>query len=237
MHYPAGKKSWSTLRSLVLTLIVACLCLHCGDGRLNADKALLESGDFLSARVLYERIAAAHPKNFAAHYGLGMTWCAEAIYKTEIGLADPDDWYPAIYQMTVASHLQASGEACRTLAVLHFNLGVCYKKIGQVHEAIRRIQQAVSYDSTLVKAYNALGALYQEQGDLDKAENSYRRTLLLKPDYSMAHFNLGALCWARKDFKGAEQHFLDAVAIEPDNSYFQGWLAKARVAGGNGLLP
>jgi tetratricopeptide (TPR) repeat protein len=227
MRVDYRKYSFATL---FLSLLTGALFLYCKDPDLTAAKTLLESGDYLAARAIYEKAASAHPDDFAARYGLGMSWCAEAIYKTELGLADPDDWYPAIYQMTVASHLQPSGEARRTLAILHYNLGACYKKLGQPRDALRRIKEAVSYDSTLLKAYNMLGALYQDEGDLDKAESCYRRTLLLKPDYAMAHFNLGALSWARNDFKGALQHFLDAAAIEPENSSFQGWLTKARTA-------
>ena len=232
MAHRSVKKTRSPFWALLFVVSAACIVLHCGDGRLKSAKALLESGDFLAARAIYDRLATANPNDFAAHYGLGMTWCAEAIYKTEIGLADPDDWYPAVYQMTVASHLQSNAQVRRTLAILHFNLGACYKEMGEPQEAIRRIQDAVSYDSTLLKGYNLLGALYQDQGQFDNAENCYRRTLTLKPDYPMAHFNLGALSWSRGDFSAAEQHFRDAAALEPQNAYFQSWLAKAHAAAG-----
>ena len=201
--------------------------ISCEGDRLKEAKKLLESGDFLSARSLYEREAAARPGDFAARYGLGMTWCAEAIYRTELGLAEPEDWYPAIYQMTVAGHLDTGEQVHRTLAILHYNLGACYKKMGAADEAMARIQQAVSYDSTLLKAYNMLGALYQEQGDFDKAEKCYHRVLIIKPEYAMAHFNLGALSWARGEYAAAEKYFRNATALEPQNAYFALWLSKA----------
>jgi tetratricopeptide (TPR) repeat protein len=213
-------------------LICVCLLIGCSGKRIGTANALLEAGDFIGARTMYEGVIACHPRDFTAHYGLAMSWCAEAIYKTELGLADPDDWYPAIYQMTVASHLDTNMQARRTLAIMHFNLGACYKKAGDREAAISRIQQAIDYDSTLLKAYNLLGALYHEQGDLDEAENCYRRALILKPDYAMAHFNLGALDWARSDFVGAEKSFQNAAALEPDNDLFQEWLTKAQARAG-----
>jgi tetratricopeptide (TPR) repeat protein len=209
---------------------IAMAGFQCRDNRLNTAKALLEGGDFLAARGLYERCVEKSPRDFAAHYGCGMTWCAEAMYKTEIGLAVPDDWYPAIYQMTIALHIEPLPVARQTLAVLHFNLGSCYRKTGNTDDAVQRIRQAVSYDSTFFKAWNLLGALYHERGDLDMAENCYRRTVILKPDYAMAHFNLGALSWARGDYAPATRYFQDAVTLEPGNAYFAGWLAKARAA-------
>jgi tetratricopeptide (TPR) repeat protein len=215
-------------------IVYACICLlfGCGDTRVPTANSLLEAGDFIGARRIYERVLVCHPRDFRAHFGLAMSWCAEAIYKTEIGLVGPDDWYPAIYQMTVASHLDTNPQTRRTLAVMHFNLGACYKKAGDSEAAIGRIRQAIAYDSTLIKAYNLLGALYHEQDDLDQAEICYRRTLILKPDYTMARFNLGALAWARNNFTEAAKDFQNAVALEPDNALFQEWLTKAQAREG-----
>jgi len=217
----------------VLCLMTLC-CPECQSDRLTQAKKLLEGGDFLSARKIYSRIAESRPDDYAVRYGLGMTWCAEAIYKTEIGIAGPQDWYPAIYEMTVATHLDTGKEVRGTLAILHYNLGACFKKAGNREEAVRRIRHAVSCDSTLLKAYNLLGALYQEQGDLDNADLSYRHALLLKPDYSPAHFNRGSLAWARGDYAAAEKCFQDAVTCEPQNANFSGWLEKARKAAAAG---
>jgi tetratricopeptide (TPR) repeat protein len=216
-------------------ILLAALCFTgCVRDRLSLAKQLLERGDFLSARKIYARLAEKRPDSYAVRYGLGMSWCAEAIYKTEIGIAEPRDWYPAIYQMTVAAHLDTGKNVSRTLAILHYNLGASFRKAGDRQEAVRRIRHAVSCDSTLLKAYNLLGALYQEEGDLDNADLSYRRALLLKPDYAPALFNRGALAWARGDYPAALQFFQDAVTCEPQNATFTGWLEKARAAGGSG---
>jgi tetratricopeptide (TPR) repeat protein len=204
----------------------------CRDNRLTTANTLLESGDFVSARTLYYRMVEAQPRNFVAHYGLGMSYCAEAMFKTELGLATPADWYPAITQLTIATRLDTNREIRHTLAILHYNLGACYKKNNNIDDAILRISQAISYDSTLLKGYNLLGTLYQERGELDRAESCYRRTLIINPEYAMAHFNLGALCWRRKQYDEACTHFIDAAALEPENGYFQSWLTKSRALAG-----
>jgi tetratricopeptide (TPR) repeat protein len=214
--------------SIIASLLCAMIVSSCRDNRINAANALLESGDFLSARLLYSRIVEAKPKNFAAQYGLGMTFCAEAMDRTELGLATPEDWYDAINHLTVASRLDTGREARRMLAIFHYNLGTCYKKTGNISDAILRIGQAIAYDSTLLKGYNMLGALYHEQGDFEKAESCYRRALILKPDYAMAHFNLGALFLAKKEPEKALEYFTDATAIEPDNDLFRSWLLKTQ---------
>lgn len=210
--------------------IYACaiLLMGCRSTNLTRAKVYLENGDYVSARTLYARVIMREPRNFDARYGLGMSYCAEAIFKTELGLALPMDWFEAISQLTIAALLDTGHEVRRTLAIVHYNLGACFKKNGNVDDAILRIGRAISYDSTLLKAYNLLGTLYQERGELDRAENCYRRVLIIKPDYAMAHFNLGSLCWARKEYMDAREHFVDAVALKPKNRYFESWLAKAR---------
>ena len=198
-----------------------------GNEDLSRANNLLESGDFLGARDLYLNAIEHNPKNAIAQYGVGMTWCAEAIYKTELGLVQPHDWYPAIYHTSLALSMGGGDDVSKALAILHFNLGANYRRLGDNTAAIGRIAQAVTYDSTLLKAVNLLGAIYQELGDLDNAEQWYSKAIQVRPDYSMAYFNLGAISWARADFKSACSFFSKASELEPDNGYFKSWVDKA----------
>lgn len=193
---------------------------------------LLESGDYLGARKRYKKIINREPENFSAHFGLGMSYCAETIFKTDLGMAKSEDWHPAIYHMTIAMNLNENKEAKQTLAVLYFNLGTFFKKENKLDAAIESLKQAVAYDPTLLKALNLLGALYHERGNLEEAEYYYKKSITVKPDYAMAHFNLGAIAWARKDFDAAVSYFQKAVSLSPENSYFQNWLAKAEKRAG-----
>jgi len=188
---------------------------------------LLESGDYLGARKRYKRIINKDPENFSAHFGLGMSYCAETIFKTDLGMAKTEDWHPAIYHMTIAMNLNENDQVKQTLAILHFNLGTFFKKENNQDAAIESLKQAVAYDPTLLKALNLLGAMYHESGNLEDAEYYYKKTIELRPDYAMAHFNLGAIAWARKDFEAAVSYFQKAVSLAPENTYFQNWLAKA----------
>lgn len=188
---------------------------------------LLESGDYLGARKRYKKIINKDPENFSAHFGLGMSYCAETIFKTDLGMAKTEDWHPAIYHMTIAMNLNENDRVKQTLAILHFNLGTFFTKDNNPEAAIESIKQAVAYDPTLLKALNLLGAMYHERGNLEEAEYYYKKTIDLKPDYAMAHFNLGAIAWVRKDFEASVSYFQKAVSLAPENTYFQNWLAKA----------
>jgi tetratricopeptide (TPR) repeat protein len=223
-----GARAFPLLVRLAAVVAVAA-CAGCRVSRLDRANRLLQSGDYLSARRMYLEAIERRPGDFNAHYGAGMSWCAEALYKTELSIVRPDDWYRALYHMTVASGLAPQkSEVRRTLAAFHFNLGTCHRNEGDIDAAIGRLEQAVACDSSLIKAYNLLGVLYQEKGDFAAARKCYSRVLEVQPDYTKAHFNLGALEWACGDYCAAAGHFQRAVDIEPGNSHFSGWLEKAR---------
>jgi Flp pilus assembly protein TadD len=188
---------------------------------------LLESGDYLGARKRYKKVINRDPENFSAHFGLGLSYCAETIFKTDLGMAKTEDWHPAIYHMTIAMNLNENDQVKKTLAILHFNLGTFFKKENNLEAAIESIRQAVAYDPTLLKALNLLGAMYHERGNLEEAEYYYKKSIAVKPDYAMAHFNLGAIAWVRKDFEAAVSYFQKAASLDPENTYFQNWLVKA----------
>lgn len=194
---------------------------------LKKANTILETGDYLSARKIYEKVIAANPNNFLAHFGLGMSWCAEALFKTELGIEKPVDWYPALYHMTIAKGLHENDRVKKNLAIFYFNFGICYKKEGDIEAAIKFIEQAVIYDPELFKALNLLGAMYHEHGYLEEARYYYKKTIHLRPDYAMAYFNLGALAWAEKDFTQSVSYFQQAVSLDPENTYFNQWLKKA----------
>lgn len=203
--------------------------MSCSMHDLETANALLESGDFLGARRIYEMQYQDRPNSMEAHYGAAMSWCAEAMYRDGLGMNGQEYWFPAIYHMTIAYNLAQNKQMVRpTLAILHFNLGTYYHKQEKKEAAIDRLEQAVSYDSTLLKAYNLLGALYQELGDLDNAERCYLRAIVIQPDYAKAHFNLGALAWQRGRFTAALEHFGRARDLAPDNGHIASWYARAR---------
>lgn len=221
----------STILAVLLFAIPLLLMNGCGNNSRNIIREgnlLLESGDFIGARQRYEKVLRQEPTNYAAHYGLGMSWCAETIYRTELGLAKPEDWFPAIYHMTISMNVREDERVMKTLAILHFNLGTCFRKEKDIENAIRLIEQSLLYDPTLLKALNLLGALYHERKNYERAQYFYSRAVAVSPEYALAHFNLGALSWAQREYTEALLHFQKAAALDPDNGNFKNWVLKAK---------
>lgn len=217
----------------VILLIILIYCFSLNTISIKKGNDLLEAGDYLGARIIYTKIFEKKPNNFSAHYGLGMSYCSEALYKTELALAVPDDWYLAIYHMTIAMNIRDIIEVRKVLAILHYNLGASYKKNEDYGNAMVRLEQAMQYDPTLIKAMNLLGAMYHEIGRLEDAERCYIQTIEVQPDYAMAHFNLGAIAWVYGDFEKASEYFQNAVDLSPYVSLFETWLEKAHTEIGN----
>ena len=216
---------------IAAVILAVGAAVRCVNDDLGKAAALQDAGDYRGARPLYRRAVRRSPGLFAARYGLGMTWCAEGIFRSRLGIDARRQWYRAIYHMNLALRGAADTvEAARArdmLSVLYFNLGTYHKGAGRRDAAIAQLERAVSCDSSLLKGFNLLGALYHERGDLESAMRCYRRAVRVRPDYAMAHFNLGAAEWARGNYEQAALHFAEADSLAPGTTYFRQWLARA----------
>ncbi len=79
------------------------------------------------------------------------------------------------------------------VSVFHNNLGVVYKRLGLLPDAVAAYQQAIKIQSQYPEAYYNLGLALREQGEFDRAEDAYRRALDAAPDFRDATYNLAVL--------------------------------------------
>lgn len=213
---------------LWIALVALVFFNGCGTAELSRADRLLEKGYYREARYRYEKYLRTHPEQFRAHYGLAMSFCAEALQRTELGLGVPEHWYLPVYHMNEAFKAGAGEKARKNLAIFHFNLGASYHRLKRFDDAIQMLEQSVDLDSMVLKAHNLLGAIYHQRGNLGQAQRCYQAVLDIEPHYAMAHFNLGAVFWARGDFDAAVTYFQAAVSHAPHNGHFLLWLEKAR---------
>ena len=75
---------------------------------------------------------------------------------------------------------------------LLFNIiGVCYKTIGQLQDAIKCFEKAVIIKTNFTDAHYNLGLTFQELNMLEAAVKSYKKALEIEPKYAIVHNNLG----------------------------------------------
>ncbi len=84
------------------------------------------------------------------------------------------------------------------VSVFHLNLGVVYKRLGRLEDAMHAYRQAISIaaqssSGDYAEAYYNLAIVLREQGLFKEAEAAYLRSLSINPDFQDAHFNLAVL--------------------------------------------
>ena len=87
---------------------------------------------------------------------------------------------------------------------------------GQIEEAIKAYQQAISIDPQYAVAHHNLGVLLRQQGLLNEAIESYTRATAIQPDYVDAHYNLGNALLDIGNLDAAVSSYHKALAIKPD---------------------
>jgi len=102
----------------------------------------------------------------------------------------------------------------------HFNLGIAYKEMGLLPEAIREFQVASKDPAFLVECCSMIGVCYVEQGLWDQAAGWYQRALEspdLTPESMRAlKYELANCLQGAGDYGGAARFFNEVQAEDPD---------------------
>ena len=101
----------------------------------------------------------------------------------------------------------------------HYDLGVTYKEMGLLDEAIHEFEIASAGKREKLKAIEMLAVCFEEKGNIDKAEKLYLRGLATegyKPEeYLGFHYRLGVLYQNQKRFEEALKEFGRVIQIDP----------------------
>jgi tetratricopeptide (TPR) repeat protein len=105
------------------------------------------------------------------------------------------------------------------------NLGVAYKRRGDIEGAIEQYKMAIDYDPGFADAHSNLGAAYYALGRTEEAIKEFR--IAAKESGSNAYFyhHLGVIQFQLKQYKDAINQFRRALSREPnlaDARFFMG---------------
>jgi protein O-mannosyl-transferase len=101
------------------------------------------------------------------------------------------------------------------IASVLINLGLAYKKSGNIPEAIRHYNRVLDMHPRSAEAHNNLANVWEESGDLNRALSTYDRAVNVVPLSPDLHFNYAcALLKAGKTPEAIGQ-FQRAVALKP----------------------
>jgi len=122
------------------------------------------------------------------------------------------------YQEKAIKYLNDATNLKQDYAQAHFTLSRLYLDRGQLDEAIKRGEAAVSLASDNVGALFQLGFLYYQKENFTGAEQMLGEVIKLSPNYSNARYFLGLIHDRNGKTKEALAEFEKIAELNPDNA-------------------
>jgi len=104
------------------------------------------------------------------------------------------------------------------LAEAYNDRGIVYAQMGQVDQALKDFDAAISLNPKYAKAYNNRGNLYQKRTEQDKALEDYNKALALNANYAPAYVNRGNVYLKKGQTDKALEDYSKAIALKPDDA-------------------
>jgi len=174
---------------------------------------LQNTGKLAEAVSVYREAIALNPQNINLHnnlgsalHSLGHEEQALACYEKAITIDQncADAYYNAARIMEVQDRREEAIAYCKKAiaikpeAKFYNELGIYYQRCGNLAEAARQYEQAISLKPNCLEAICNLGMILQKQGKIAEALGQYRQALAIKPDYPEVYYKMG-LAWGEQD--------------------------------------
>lgn len=166
---------------------------------LQAAQEDLRRKDFTEASEKAHTVIKAEPMNSVAWHILGLSALQQDRYQEAVGY--------------LKKAIQGQSKP-----LYHFNLGLAFKRLGQINEAIDAYRECLKKDPKLIRAWSNLGNAYRTQDRNYEAERCYKKAIDLEPDNALAHFNLGILYHLEKRYDDAIRAYRRTIKYDPSNA-------------------
>jgi tetratricopeptide (TPR) repeat protein len=172
--------------------------------RLSTIADLVKQKKTGQATRIAKQILAKEPRNFEAHYLLGLAYLAEN--KPELALME----LKTVNQIGQFSRLCPENGFRSTIADL-------YHRFNQPEEALKEYLLLIKSNPTTGEYYHKAGVLFEERDKSDRAINFYRKAIELDPRHSDSHFRLGLILYRNKKPIESKGEFEIALKTNPNN--------------------
>jgi len=109
------------------------------------------------------------------------------------------------------------------------NLGILYRKAGNLEKSEAALQEAVNRNRDSAVSWNELGVTQRMRGDFKAAQDSYENAIRVDPDFAAAYRNLGVLLDLYVgDPEGALDNFERYKELTQEEKPVNGWIAELR---------
>ncbi|OHD12894.1 MAG: restriction endonuclease [Spirochaetes bacterium GWB1_48_6] len=179
-------------------------------------KELIKTNRSSLAIKIAKGMLAKDPRNFEAHYFLGLAYLAEA--KAELALME----MKTVNQISMFSHLVPETEFRKKMAEL-------FRRFENDEEALKEYVLLTNIDPQDPENFYNCGLIFEERGKADQAVKFYKKTLELDPRHSNTHIHLGLLLFRAKRIPEAKAELEIALRLNPENyqaNYYLGKILK-----------
>lgn len=162
-----------------------------------------QSGNFIKARQIYNRLIHSFPNNLDLLVNFGVV---------EIQLNNINH---AIVLFKKAIQVDSSH------AYIHSNLGNALLEIHLYQEAIQSYDDAIRIDPSYYQAYYNKARCLKYEKNLEAAIENYMRAISIEPNYVEAFNNIGVILYEQKKYDEAINQFNKAISIH--YGYKEAW--------------
>lgn len=157
----------------------------------------LEDGEANTAEALLVRLLYINPKSVEARLARGEIFLHQRRY------SQAADTFSGLISESLM------------LARSHQGLGLAQLQMGKMELAKKELEEAVSLDGELWRAWNALGYYYDFKREWNESEKSYDRALEVRRDKAIIFNNRGFSKLMQADYESSLQDFERALKRDP----------------------
>jgi spore maturation protein CgeB/Tfp pilus assembly protein PilF len=117
----------------------------------------------------------------------------------------------------ILEQLTERSEGTQTMASIYFNIGRCYKRLGENEEAIRHFEQALQIDPNYLQALKEMFALYMGNHDYRAALNCTEKMAKLQPNSAEVANDMGVLLYTLGRAREALEVLKGAVKLDTNH--------------------
>jgi len=119
------------------------------------------------------------------------------------------------YRRAIAYYLKAQGPDGHYSAETLYNIGLCYRRLGDMEKAIACFRLAVEASDEMEEAKLSLGCCLREVGEIKEAEDLLWSVIEMNPYIPEAYHQLGLIYAQRKEWIEAIEMWEEALLLEP----------------------